>query len=321
MELNSFSIFLTVVEEMNFTRAAEKLYMTQQSLSGHIKRLENIYGVTLFQRRPVLKLTQEGEVMAHFARQMLQSESNMQARFADISQDCQGFINLGMAKQRSQVFFPGIWSSFHQAHPNISVRIHERMTLFLLEELQMGTVDLFVGNNIPRSSGLELTPLAEEYNCCLINELLLQKYFPHTWEEMLERFAREGVNLLELKNMPMVVVPEHNAIRRLVDQIFYKAHAMPNVVLETNEQSVIFNVACFGDGVGIINSATIFSRMNAQHTLPPTCHIFKLVDLPRNQLALATRTDVELPGYVDELKKAIVDEFHYYVTLLEKIIP
>ena len=40
MELTSFSVFLTVVDEMSFTRAAERLYMTQQSVSSHIKRLE-----------------------------------------------------------------------------------------------------------------------------------------------------------------------------------------------------------------------------------------------------------------------------------------
>ena len=63
MELNAFHIFLTVVEEMNFSRAANRLYITQQSLSGHIKRLEEHYHVRLFQRRPRLSLTPEGEAM------------------------------------------------------------------------------------------------------------------------------------------------------------------------------------------------------------------------------------------------------------------
>lgn len=320
MELNSFFIFLTVVEEMSFTRAAERLYMTQQSLSGHIKRLENIYGVTLFQRRPILKLTPEGETMAHFARQMLQSESTMQSRFADISKECRGTISLGMAPQRSQVFFPGIWRTFHRQHPNISIRIRERMTQFLLEDMLAGTVDLFIGNNIPRTPGVELTPLVTEHSYCILNERLLQQYFPDNWRELLERFGREGVRLLDLKSLPMLLVPESNAIRRMVDQTFRKAHAMPNVVLETNEQNVIFNVACFGDGVGIIGSATYFSQINSRNVLPSDCHIFKLLDLPQNQLSLATRTEQELHSYVNDLKTAIVDEFNRYVSLLEQTV-
>ena len=47
MNLNAFSVFLTVVEEMNFTRAAERLYISQQALSGYIRRLEAHYGDTL----------------------------------------------------------------------------------------------------------------------------------------------------------------------------------------------------------------------------------------------------------------------------------
>ena len=68
MYLEEFNVFLTVVEEMNFTRAAERLYITQQALSGHIRRLEEHYGVTLFRRRPTLKLTAEGEAMVLCAR-------------------------------------------------------------------------------------------------------------------------------------------------------------------------------------------------------------------------------------------------------------
>lgn len=318
MELNSFSIFLTVVEEMNFTRAAEKLYITQQSLSGHIKRLETIYGVTLFQRRPILKLTPEGKTMEHFARQMIASESSMVARFADISQNCDGILNIGISRQRSQVFFPGIWSAFHQRYPNISIQLHERSTKFLLEELQAGQLDLMIGLNLPRIGNLDISVLTEEYNCCLINERLLEKYFPDNWREMLERFSSEGVNLLELKDLPLIMFPNTNAIRRKVDQVFYKAHAMPKTVLETNEQGVIFTIACYGDGVGIVTPAAVYSRV--REPIPPTCHLFKLVDLPSNILSIATRNDLALPKYVDVMKSCIIEEFGYYSDLLKKMI-
>ena len=61
MNLRSLHYFLIAAEEMNFTKAAERLFISQQALSSHIKRLEDEYGVRLFERRPALHLTLEGE--------------------------------------------------------------------------------------------------------------------------------------------------------------------------------------------------------------------------------------------------------------------
>lgn len=60
MNLKTCQYFVALAEEMNFTKAL-KLSITQQSLSGSIKRLEEEYGVELFQRKPYLKLTPAGE--------------------------------------------------------------------------------------------------------------------------------------------------------------------------------------------------------------------------------------------------------------------
>lgn len=63
MNLKSIEYFLITVEEMNITKAAERLYITQQALSSHIQRLEDEYGVTLFERRPTFRLTRAGQEM------------------------------------------------------------------------------------------------------------------------------------------------------------------------------------------------------------------------------------------------------------------
>ena len=60
MTFDNIRCFLTAAEEMSFTRAAQKLYISQQTLSGHIAKIEEEYGCKLFNRTPPLSLTPEG---------------------------------------------------------------------------------------------------------------------------------------------------------------------------------------------------------------------------------------------------------------------
>ena len=81
MNFQNLEYFLVVAEEMNVTRAAERLHLSQQALSGHIIRLEEEVGCPLFDRKPTLALTYAGECFRNQALQMLnlkyQSESMM----------------------------------------------------------------------------------------------------------------------------------------------------------------------------------------------------------------------------------------------------
>ena len=112
MNIRSIEYFLITAEEMNFTRAAERLYISQQALSSHIKRLEEEYHVQLFARKPSLHLTLEGEQMVFYGKQILDSDKKMLAAFSDISTNCRGTLKVGISRLRSKVFFPDIWKYY-----------------------------------------------------------------------------------------------------------------------------------------------------------------------------------------------------------------
>lgn len=318
MELSSFEIFLTVVEEMSFTRAAQRLYITQQSLSGHIRRLEEAYHVQLFRRRPALRLTPEGEAMVVYSRQMLASERAMSERFAELSETAAGSLTLGISHQRSGVFFPGIWSSYHPTHKNIAIHLREKMTNQLLEELQANQIDLMVGLDIPHATNLEVVPLAKESLYCVVNENLLQEYFPDDWQTMLARYKEGGVDLMELKALPMAIISSSNRLRAPVDALFNRNRSAPNIILETTEQTLLLQVACYGDGVSVLNPLSIYDAYRTRHTIPSYCHLLALKDMPEYDIQAAYRRDIDQPQYLLELVDAIRQEFEYYGHILER---
>jgi DNA-binding transcriptional LysR family regulator len=73
----SLYCFVVAAEELNFTRAAEKLFMTQQALSSHIKKLEQQYDAVLFERRPRLCLTPAGHHLLSYAKNTIQNERSL----------------------------------------------------------------------------------------------------------------------------------------------------------------------------------------------------------------------------------------------------
>jgi len=105
-------LFLRVVREGSFTKAAAAEYMSQQAVSEHIHNLEEQYGVRLFSRKPRLALTEEGEVLRQALLQISNKERDVKSRFEQISEGVVGNINLGMNSSRSTYLIPSFFAAY-----------------------------------------------------------------------------------------------------------------------------------------------------------------------------------------------------------------
>ena len=320
MNLKTCQYFLTLAEELNFTRASDMLHITQQSLSGSIRRLEEEYGVELFQRKPVLRLTQAGEAMVFYARQILKSESQMTAAFADLSADCSGHLNLGMSRQRIQVFFPGIWERYHDAHPNVSINLRQSYTLAMTDDILAGKLDMFVGVDVPSVSNLTSIPLASENICCLVSDRLLMKHLPDGREQLLNKARCQGLDICDLKDLPILLLSPDNRIRPVLDRAYDSRGIMPKTVLEASDQSILYQLACEAQGAAFLPPMILFDRKTGALSWPADCH-FLMMDssLSRLNISLVYRNDLILPHYAADMKKAIMQEFHSYTMAINQL--
>ena len=313
MGLKSFQYFLAVAEELSFTRASQRLHIAQQSLSGSIKRLEEEYGVELFRRKPVLRLTPAGELMAFYARNILENEHKMAARLSDLAADCVGHITIGMSRQRSGIFFPGIWERFYSFYPNVSVDLHEQMTLQILDELQRGQLDLGVVVNAPPTRDLERIPLGTERMQCLISEKLLKRQRPYDWESLLKKGLEQGISLLELQDFPFIMLTAGNQLRAPIDQTFSAAKIHPKVILESAEHGVIYRLGCDGYGISLFSPMFLYDHEAGYREPPSGCHLLNIIDpLPNNQVELVYPKDLEDTDYLSGMRNAIIQEFSFY---------
>ena len=159
MNFSSMEYFSVLAQERNFTRAAERLHITQQSLSSHIAGMEKELGSQLLVRRVPLELTYAGEVMLRYATDFQKLHSDMRREFCDISQKQKGILRVGAASTRGQMILPKAIALFQESYPNISVELTEGSNGELHQKLLKGTIDLAIADFPENLPGISLTDL------------------------------------------------------------------------------------------------------------------------------------------------------------------
>ncbi len=296
MGFRSFHYFLVAAEELHFSRAAHRLFITQQSLSAHIQKLEQRYDVVLFDRKPTLRLTLAGERMVEHAKRILEIEAKMNAEFADISEHKKGKLSVGITRTRGQVFMPLIWERYHREYPNIAISLVEAMTLELEEDLQNGKIDVYIGVNAPESPVTHKIPLFQEQLYCIVSKALLQRQLPRNYQTFLQTYSG-GVDLLAIKDFPFIMLPKRNMLRTSVDYYFAQNQIVPEVVFETSEHDLIFRLSRNGSGVGFVSQMYLHEPLS-DPGLGSEFYVLPIIsNIEHSSADLVYRSGYKLPQY------------------------
>lgn len=295
MSMRGLSYFLTVAEELNFTTAAQKLYITQQTLSSHIKRLEEQYSVTLFERYPRLRLTPEGERMVRYASRIVRMERIMRAEFADISQKANGVLLVGSSRIRAKYFFPSIWQAYQQHFPNIEIRLVEGNSI-VLERLALAhKVDICIGLNIADTIRLHTEPLMTEEVYFTISKPLFRQYFGADADMLAQKFSN-GIDFADILGIPLILLPHTNRIRRMVDRGFEGVDVVPRAVFESNDNELIFNMCATGCGAAFCSKSCLFLPLDSWQQRLRDIYVFPLRG-EKLLSSVAYPQDLPLPHY------------------------
>lgn len=145
MNLHQLRVFCTVVEEGSFRRAAEKLFLSQPSVSQHIAALEKTYSVHLFLRKGrTISLTSEGRALYILASDLLRRADEIPERFRDMQTLSSGRLEMGVSPFAGAYILPGALSAFRQDFPGISLSVRSGSDREILGELKKGRLELAV---------------------------------------------------------------------------------------------------------------------------------------------------------------------------------
>ena len=145
MKSQDLDYVLTLAEERSFSKAAQKLFITQPSLSQFIKNLESRLDVELFDRSTSpIKLTYAGEIYVNAARRIQAILEEMDKQFTDLCNLEIGELIIGTTPFRASCLLPKSIVAFHQKFPGVHIHIVEEREALLQSALLEGNVDLSI---------------------------------------------------------------------------------------------------------------------------------------------------------------------------------
>ena len=175
MNFDSLEYFSVLARERSFTRAAESLHITQQSLSSHIAGLEKELNCQLVVRRIPLELTYAGQTFLSYAEELRRTQHAMQQEFCDISENQKGELRVGIAFTRGRAVMPHLIVSFQQKYPNVEVTLMEGSNDALQKLLADGDIDLAVAHFPKAPPEVELRDFYEEHIVLCLSDTLLTR--------------------------------------------------------------------------------------------------------------------------------------------------
>lgn len=240
--------FLVAAKELNFTKAAKKLFISQQSLSSHISKLESDLDIELFNRTTPLTLTPAGRSLVKSARKLLDLREQSLKELLDIKDFKRGDLYIGVSHTRGRAFLPEILPDYNERFPNIHLHLLEGNSKELDVALFNGDVDLIVGMLPFNVENVENVELCNEEVLMIVPDNILLKYFPDNYDEIKAKLEHE-VDITLLKDCPFLMVNARNRVRIIADEMFNEKQIKPNIILETENIETVLALSVKGMGI------------------------------------------------------------------------
>lgn len=135
-------VFYTVAKRLNFTKAAEELFITQPAVTKHIKEIENHYKVKLFDRKGTkIQLTAAGELLLQYAEEIFGLYRNLEFELNSLHQRHNGRLRIGASTTIAQYVLPPVLAAFHKKFKDIKVILTINNTEQIEQALQNEEID------------------------------------------------------------------------------------------------------------------------------------------------------------------------------------
>lgn len=240
MDLHQLRVFHAAVHGGGFTRAGEKLHLSQSTVSQHIKLLEEELGCPLFLRvGKRVQVTEAGKVLVQYAERIFRDLQNAEMAVREINALKRGTVRLGVGPTTLIYRLPPILGEYKRRFPDIELIVLAGNTEFLLQQLRSQHIDLAIVMPSGPQPGLTVKPLVRE-------EMVIVIHREHPFAR------RRTIEASELAALRFILYEKNTAMQNLVDRFFASLGVAPTITMEVENNEAIKSLVRAGLGASIL---------------------------------------------------------------------
>jgi DNA-binding transcriptional LysR family regulator len=246
VELRQLRYFVAIAEEGSFSRAAERLHVSQPPLSTQIKSLEDELGVPLLERsNRGVTLTAAGTVFFEEVRAVLARLEHARGKTLQAGHGDVGMLSIGFVSIADYSILPPALKDYRARYPLVEVQLHELTTDAQIRELRAARLDLGIG----------LAPVDEpdlEFKCVMREELILAAPAGHA--------LIKGEDVIDLRTLAKAnfIIPPRDIATGLYDLIISHCRAAgftPRITQHARQMQTVIGLVSSGMGFALVPSS------------------------------------------------------------------
>jgi LysR family cyn operon transcriptional activator len=224
MELRQLKYFVRAAALLNFTKAADELFITQSTLSHQIKELETGLKTQLFDRiGKRVKLTEAGEIMLEYALKTIRISEEVRQSLQDLDNQKTGSITIGATYGMSELLIKST-TLFNKEYPGIDINVTFGSTTDLLRKIHDYEIDCML-SFLPVTGNDDFLDIAPLFS----SRLSLIVHTSHPWS------ALKKISLQKASTIPLALPSPGYSIRTLLDEMLTEHKTAVNPKMETND--------------------------------------------------------------------------------------
>ncbi len=245
MNLERLKVFSTVANLKSFTRAAEKLYMTQPAISKNIKQIEEFYGVVLFRRvGNHIDLTEAGNKLLQFADDILKLAEEAKEALNEDKLQAEERIVLSVGSTVGVYILPLVLKKFIKKYPKVRFTIEISNAQKVLDKFAEGTIDMGIIGALVHKTSSNCQPfISEELKLIVANN--------HPWSAVNE------ILVSDLKGQSFFLREKGSGLRHVIEERLKKAGFELDNVTEMPNNEAIVKLVEAGLGISIVSEYAI----------------------------------------------------------------
>lgn len=246
------TVFISVVENLSFSKAADELIISQPAVTRHIKELEERYHINLFERKGnKIYLTRAGEKVYHTFKQIDRQYRELDFEMGELQHTIGGEFKIGASSTIAQYVIPQVIASFHKRYPEIRISLMNGNSFEMEQQLIGNAVDIALVENVSSQSDIR-------YKKFLDDELIVVTGSNSVYAK------RETITKEELSRFPVVLREQGSGTLEVIKETFSQ-HGIDiehiNTLIHLGSTESIKNFLLDFDGMAMISEKAVSGEL------------------------------------------------------------